>query len=68
MPGLPPQKPMKVFVVLLFSASFFVNASFITKMDVGLEQDLSMPDDSYVKKYFDVSSVLFLYTKRFEFN
>jgi len=47
------KKPVKVFVVLLFSASLFVNASLIPKMDVGLEQDLSMPDDSYVKKYFE---------------
>ena len=33
---------------------FFTNAAFIPHIDVGLEQDISMPEDSYVLKYFDV--------------
>lgn len=39
--------------MLLFSASFCFSISVLNKVDVGLEQQLSMPSDSYVLNFFD---------------
>ena len=43
-------------VIIAFSALFCTNAGFIRHISVGLEQDISMPEDSFVLKYFNVSS------------
>ncbi|KAA0192804.1 hypothetical protein HAZT_HAZT010864 [Hyalella azteca] len=45
--------PVKVIVLVAFSALFATNACFVPHIDVGLEQDISMPEDSFVLKYFD---------------
>lgn len=42
-------------VVLLFLGVFCASIAVTPHLDVGLEQDLSMPEDSYVLKYFKVS-------------
>ncbi|KAF2364310.1 Niemann-Pick C type protein, partial [Trinorchestia longiramus] len=45
--------PAKIFVIIAFSGLLITNICFIPKIDVGLEQDISMPEDSFVLKYFD---------------
>merc|ERR1719154_996412 len=45
--------PVKTLVILLFSGLVFTSGSFIPNIDIGLEQQLSMPRGSYVTKYFD---------------
>lgn len=47
------QDYVKTAVLVLFSAMFFTQASFIPKLSIGLDQYLSMPEDSYVLDYFD---------------
>lgn len=41
------------FQILLFAASLCFSISVINKVDIGLEQQFSMPSDSYVLKFFD---------------
>lgn len=52
---LTPQDVVRVVVVLLFLGVFCASFAVTPQLDVGLEQDLSMPEDSYVLKYFKVS-------------
>ncbi|KAK7086015.1 NPC intracellular cholesterol transporter 1 [Halocaridina rubra] len=40
-------------VVLVFAAWLCSSIAVIPKIDVGLEQELSMPEDSFMLKYFD---------------
>lgn len=47
------KKFSRLFVILLFSASLCFSISVVNKVDVGLEQQLSMPSDSYVLNFFD---------------
>lgn len=47
---------VRPFVVLLFMGFFFMNVAVLHKIQLGLDQKLSMPDDSYVLKYFEDES------------
>ncbi|XP_068212553.1 NPC intracellular cholesterol transporter 1-like [Palaemon carinicauda] len=40
-------------VILVFSGWLFSSIAVLPKIDVGLDQELSMPEDSYMQKYFD---------------
>jgi Niemann-Pick C1 protein len=42
----------RLVVLVTFFGSFCFNASLLHKIDVGLDQQLSMPEDSYVLEYF----------------
>lgn len=44
--------PVRLCVMLVFFAWFCLSVSVIPKISVGLEQEISMPDDSHVLKYF----------------
>ncbi|KAK3857102.1 hypothetical protein Pcinc_036625 [Petrolisthes cinctipes] len=44
---------VRVAVVLLFLGVFCTSIAVTPHLNVGLEQDLSMPEDSYVLKYFE---------------
>lgn len=46
------QFPVRVLVLLIFFAWFCVSIAVAPRISVGLEQELSMPDDSHVLKYF----------------
>ncbi|XP_069106918.1 NPC intracellular cholesterol transporter 1-like, partial [Argopecten irradians] len=46
------QEWVRPIVVVIFTGWMAVSFSFIHKIDVGLDQKLSMPDDSYVLDYF----------------
>ncbi|CAC5359870.1 unnamed protein product [Mytilus coruscus] len=43
---------VRPIVVLVFTAYFFMNIAVLHKIGLGLDQKLSMPDDSYVLRYF----------------
>ncbi|XP_042881418.1 NPC intracellular cholesterol transporter 1-like [Penaeus japonicus] len=43
---------VRMIVSLLFLGVFLMSLAFTPKLAVGLEQDLSMPEDSFVLKYF----------------
>lgn len=47
-------KFVRPLVVLLFTLWFCTSIIVIPKIDVGLDVELTMPDDSYVLKYFKV--------------
>ncbi|KAI2808888.1 NPC intracellular cholesterol transporter 1 [Blomia tropicalis] len=51
-PFLIKKKGVRLSVILLFSASLCFSISVINKVEVGLEQELSMPSDSYVLNFF----------------
>ncbi|KAB7499593.1 Niemann-Pick C1-like protein 1 [Armadillidium nasatum] len=40
-------------VLLLFVGAFCTSCVFVPKIDIGLEEELGMPEDSYLLKYFD---------------
>ncbi|XP_066944874.1 NPC intracellular cholesterol transporter 1-like isoform X2 [Macrobrachium rosenbergii] len=40
-------------VILVFTGWLFSSIAVLPKIDVGLDQELSMPEDSYMQKYFD---------------
>lgn len=44
--------PVRLLVIIGFFAVFCLSVSVAPKISVGLEQELSMPDDSHVLKYF----------------
>lgn len=44
---------MKLFLFFTFITYFFYNFGIIQYIEPGLEQRLSMPEDSYITKYFD---------------
>ena len=44
-------------VVLVFGAWLCSSIAVVPKIEVGLDQELSMPEDSYMQKYFEVSMV-----------
>ncbi|XP_043263992.1 NPC intracellular cholesterol transporter 1 homolog 1b-like [Colletes gigas] len=43
---------IRTIVIIVFSVALVVNATVIPNIGIGLEQELSMPVDSYVLKYF----------------
>ncbi|XP_063417438.1 NPC intracellular cholesterol transporter 1-like [Mytilus trossulus] len=43
---------VRPIVILVFTAYFFVSVAVLHKIGLGLDQKLSMPDDSYVLRYF----------------
>ncbi|RXG72798.1 Niemann-Pick C1 protein [Armadillidium vulgare] len=46
-------KPLtRAFVIVVFTFWLCASVAMVAHMDVGLEEELSMPDDSYVLKYF----------------
>ena len=43
----------RMFVLIAFSAWLCSSIAVLDKIHVGLEQDITMPEDSYLSKYFD---------------
>lgn len=54
-------KYIRPLVMLLFTAWLCTSIIVIPKIDIGLDVELTMPDDSYVLKYFKVQYNLLLY-------
>ncbi|KAF7384137.1 hypothetical protein HZH66_012387 [Vespula vulgaris] len=46
------KKPVRIAVLVIFIVIFTVHVAVFPNIDVGLDQKLSMPEDSYVLKYF----------------
>ncbi|XP_047362414.1 NPC intracellular cholesterol transporter 1 homolog 1b-like [Vespa velutina] len=46
------KKPIRIAVLFIFIAMFIVHVAVFPNVEVGLDQKLSMPEDSYVLKYF----------------
>ena len=46
-------KWVRPLVIVGFAGWFCAALAVTPRLDVGLEQDISMPDDSYVLDYFD---------------
>lgn len=46
--------PVRIIILVIFIAGLTVSAIIIPNMEIGLDQQLSMPYDSYVYKYFQV--------------
>ena len=47
-------KPMRAIVVVVFFGWLCASIAVSPKIDVGLDQELSMPQDSYMLDYFEV--------------
>ncbi|KAG7199591.1 hypothetical protein KM043_014196 [Ampulex compressa] len=45
-------KPVRIAVLLIFLVALITHLLVLTNIDIGLDQKLSMPEDSYVLKYF----------------
>lgn len=50
-------KFIRPLVVIIFTAWFCTSIVAIPNIDIGLDVELTMTDDSYVLKYFKVSIV-----------
>ncbi|XP_065195103.1 NPC intracellular cholesterol transporter 1-like [Sycon ciliatum] len=44
--------PVRIIVIIVFSFAFFGSVTRIPHLDVGLDQTLALPDDSYLLDYF----------------
>lgn len=42
-------------VVVVFVGWLFSSIAVLPMIEIGLDQELSMPEDSYLQKYFEVS-------------
>lgn len=51
------KKPIRIAVLVIFISMFTVHVAVFPNIEVGLDQKLSMPEDSYVLKYFQVIHV-----------
>ena len=51
-------KPIRAAVVVVFFGWLCASIAVAPKIDVGLDQELSMPEDSYMLKYFEVFYLL----------
>ena len=48
-------KPVRIVVLSIFITGLIISTMFfIPRMEIGLDQRIAMPDDSYVYKYFTV--------------
>lgn len=54
-------KYIRPLVVLIFTVWLCISIVVIPKIDVGLDLELTMTDDSYVHKYFKVGIVLLIF-------
>lgn len=46
--------PIRIIVMIVFVAALTAHVAVIPQIEIGLDQKLSMPEDSYVLKYFKV--------------
>ena len=50
-------KPVRVMVVVLFLGWLCSSIAVAPKIEIGLDQELSMPEDSYMLNYFSVNLI-----------
>lgn len=48
--------PVRMVVVVVFIAVLITHIIVLPHIEIGLDQKLSMPEDSYVLKYFQVKN------------
>jgi Niemann-Pick C1 protein len=48
------KKPVRIAVMVIFVSVLAAHVIVIPQIEIGLDQKLSMPEDSYVLKYFKV--------------
>lgn len=46
--------PVRMIVLVIFVAAVTTHVIIVPQVETGLDQKLSMPEDSYVLKYFKV--------------
>ena len=56
---------VRAVVIVMFMFWVCASVAMVPHIEIGLEEELSMPDDSYVLKYIEVSRGVFLYTSSF---
>lgn len=49
---------VRAVVIVVFIFWLCASVAMVPHIEIGLEEELSMPDDSYVLKYFEVSALL----------
>lgn len=49
--------PVRIIVIVIFIAALATHILVLPQIEVGLDQKLSMPEDSYVLKYFEVKNI-----------
>ncbi|KPM02369.1 niemann-Pick C1 protein-like protein [Sarcoptes scabiei] len=54
------QDKVRMIVLLIFGAWFFSSIVVLEKIQIGLEQELTMPEDSYMINYFDFYQKYFI--------
>lgn len=57
--------PVRIIVLVIFFLSLIMHIVIVPQIDVGLEQKLSMPEDSYVLKYFEVMFYTSVYARMY---
>ena len=48
---------VRAVVIVIFFVWLCASVAMVPHIDIGLEEELSMPDDSYVLKYFEVNNL-----------
>ena len=51
------KKWVRAFVMLVFFGWICSSIAVVPHIEIGLDQELSMPEDSFVLKYFKVSNI-----------
>jgi len=49
--------PVRIVVIVIFIAVVTTHVIVVPQIEIGLDQKLSMPEDSYVLKYFQVKNI-----------
>lgn len=53
------KKWVRAFVMIVFFGWICSSIAVVPHIEIGLDQELSMPEDSFVLKYFKVSNIIF---------
>ena len=54
------KKWVRAFVMLVFFGWICSSIAVVPHIEIGLDQELSMPEDSFVLKYFKVSNITYM--------
>ena len=52
------RKPVRIIVLIFFVVTVAISVAVSPNLAIGLDKKYSMPDDSYVLKYFEVRNFM----------
>lgn len=52
------RKPIRIMILLVFLMAVALSVAVAPNLSIGLDKKHSMPDDSYVLKFFEVEEII----------